>query len=80
MHATLSRSLCCLECFTGQPLEYFYRHLYLPEQGMFRVLPAEKDLKLGQYQEAPAAPIELAMLPPVADKSQGFIKEGVEYK
>jgi len=28
----------------SQPLEYFYRSLYLPEQGMFCQLPADFDL------------------------------------
>jgi hypothetical protein len=65
-------------CAAGRPLEYFYRHLYLPEQGMFRALPEEKDLALGSYQEGPAAPIELGMLP--AAKGKGFIKNGMEYK
>uniref|UniRef100_A0A383WCP9 Cytosine-specific methyltransferase n=1 Tax=Tetradesmus obliquus TaxID=3088 RepID=A0A383WCP9_TETOB len=62
----------------GRPLEYFYRHLYLPQQGMFRALPEEQDLQLGTYQAGPADPIELGMLP--ADKGRGFIKDGVEYK
>ncbi|KAF6265105.1 hypothetical protein COO60DRAFT_1470199 [Scenedesmus sp. NREL 46B-D3] len=62
----------------GRPLEYFFRHLYLPEQGMFSALPEEKELALGAYQQGPAAPVELGMLP--ADKGKGFIKNGVEYK
>jgi hypothetical protein len=45
---------------------------------MFRALPKQEDLALGSYQEGPAAPIELGMLP--ANKGKGFIKNGVEYK
>lgn len=56
----------------GKPLEYFYRHQYLPMQGMFRTLPA--DLGLGSYVEPPAAPVELALT------KGGFIKADVEYK
>jgi hypothetical protein len=41
-------------------------------------LPEEETLGLGAYQEGPAAPIQLGMLP--ADKGRGFIKNGVEYK
>ena len=33
----------------SQPLEYFYRSLYLPEQGMFCQLPA--DFRLGHIAE-----------------------------
>lgn len=58
--------------FAGKPLEYFYRHLYLPEQGMFRALP--DDLKLGTYREQPAAPVELGMV------EKGFIKDGITYQ
>lgn len=57
----------------GKPLEYFYRHLYLPQLGMFRALPA--DLNLGSFAEAPAKPVALGY----ADNG-GFIKNGVEYK
>ena len=32
----------------GKPLQLLYRRLYLPQEGMFRVLPA--DMKLGCYQ------------------------------
>ena len=35
----------------AKPLEYFYRTLYLPKQGMFCQLPA--DLQLGSLQEVP---------------------------
>ncbi len=54
-------------------MEYFYRHLYLPKQGMFKALPAELDL--GTYAEPPAKPVALGY----ADDG-GFIKDGVEYK
>lgn len=57
----------------GKPLEYFYRHLYLPQLGMFRALPS--DLNLGKFVEPPAKPVALAF----ADDG-GFIKNGVEYK
>ncbi|KAF8055388.1 MET1B [Scenedesmus sp. PABB004] len=57
----------------GKPLEYFYRHLYLPQQGMFAAAPA--DLGVGQYREAPPEPVALGLLP-----GGGFIKAGVEYK
>jgi hypothetical protein len=45
---------------------------------MFKALPEEKDLLLGEYQQGPAAPIELGMLP--AEQGKGFIKNGIEYK
>lgn len=57
----------------GKPLEYFYRHLYLPQAGMFRALP--EDLGLGAYVDPPPAPVALGY----ADNG-GFVKNGVEYK
>lgn len=56
----------------GKPLEYFYRHLYLPELGMFRTLP--EDLQLGKFQDPPAAPVACAYT------DGGFVKDGVEYR
>lgn len=65
----------CASCLSaGKPLEYFFRHLYLPEQGMFKALP--ENLDLGVYKEEQAAPVELAM----TDNKEGFIKQGVTYK
>ena len=57
----------------GKPLEYFYRHLYLPQLGMFRALPS--DLQLGAFVEPPAKPLALGFA-----EEGGFIKNGVEYK
>lgn len=67
----------------GQPLEYFYRHLYLPEQGMFKVLPKDFGKDLGQYRQETAAPVVLAMTEKkvAGQKTQkGFIKDGVAYQ
>lgn len=58
---------------TGKPMEYFYRHLYLPQLGMFKALP--EDLQLGTFVEPPAKPMALGHA-----KDGGFVKEGVEYK
>jgi hypothetical protein len=62
----------------GKPLEYFYRHLYLPQQGMFKALPAE-ETPLGTYHAAPAAPIALGVISE-GGKVVGFIKQGVHYR
>jgi hypothetical protein len=56
-------------------MEYFYRHLYLPQLGMFRALPHELEPELGCYWEAPAGPVALGY---AADG--GFVKDGIEYK
>lgn len=64
---------CCASASAGKPLEYFYRHLYLPQAGMFRALP--EDLGLGAFVEPPPAPVALGY----ADNG-GFVKDGVEYK
>lgn len=60
-------------CPAGKPMEYFYRHLYLPQLGMFKALPA--DLNLGSFAEQPAKPVALGYA-----EDGGFIKDGVEYK
>ena len=57
----------------GKQMEYFYRHLYLPQLGMFSVLP--QDLQLGHYRKEPAQPVALGF----TDEG-GFIKDGVEYR
>lgn len=62
---------------SGTPLEYFYRHLYLPEQGMFKTLPA--DMELGTYLDDPAPPVPLGLLQDKG-KVNGFVKDGVEYR
>jgi hypothetical protein len=54
-------------------MEYFYRHLYLPQLGMFRVLP--EDLGLGTFVEPAAKPVALGYA-----TDGGLIKGGVEYK
>jgi len=66
----------CLLCL-GKPLEYFYRHLYLPEQGMFKALPG--DMELGTYLEDPTPPVPLGLL---QDKGKviGFVKDGVSFR
>lgn len=56
-------------------MEYFYRHLYLPQLGMFKALPEDMEEHLGKYREAPAGPVALGY----ADNG-GFVKDGVEYK
>jgi hypothetical protein len=54
-------------------MEYIYRHLYLPQLGMFKALP--EDLKLGTFVEPAAKPVALGYAP-----DGGLIKDGVEYK
>lgn len=72
--AAASPAACLLLLLpTGEPMEYFYRHLYLPQLGMFSTLPEE--LQLGSYQEEPNKPVALGYL-----DEGGFVKDGVSYK
>lgn len=60
-------------CCAGKPMEYFYRHLYLPQLGMFKALP--QDLELGKFVEPATKPVALGYA-----SDGGLIKDGVEYK
>ncbi|KAL3133378.1 hypothetical protein ABBQ38_007248 [Trebouxia sp. C0009 RCD-2024] len=59
----------------GTPLHFFWRSLYLPEQGMFCQAP--KDLQLGARQKEGSAEEQGVSL---SADGQSLIKDGVRYK
>ena len=77
MHLPDKLLYCFAQLYTGEPLHYWYRHVYRPEFGLFCAL-SEEEQQLGSYHTGVPAPVALGLLPGGA--KEGLIIEGVEYR